>query len=448
MQIENTIYEEYSENSQSMSMEIPGSTSTSTTTLTSHSKLNKTPLKKEELEKIARELKKKLSKASITAKQSLSPTNVRTTPQSKLTRSSPLKRIMSSTTTPKDVISPIRENFPSSSPITYNSLNNTSIGGNNLYSPSGRSPTHIRTPTAVYLASSPLKHAGEDSVGGMDDSPLKRRKKSSPKVKMVLQEISPKESTSIQHALKPSLDMTNNGNNEAVSQVSNVSDANAATTPPSSKQELDNGLKTPTQRHQMLSRLQQNGSGIPQQKQPTGPYNDAEGADLLMYLATSPSPAKPYYQTNTLSTPRTSMQRQVHQQPPQFLAPLPPVSAGSTISASTTTGATVPPVTPKRGANLNRDTPSSRLTPEGFLNSMRGGGLPSQGLTLTPTGFNMNDYVNFFTPSPGAAAARNLLRTPDFNNLINGGGNGTPGMRGKLEGKMLNFNKVLFRDKE
>ncbi|EGW30478.1 uncharacterized protein SPAPADRAFT_63301 [Spathaspora passalidarum NRRL Y-27907] len=445
MEVEHPLYED-----NTMTNEIPA-TSTSTTTLTNHAKLNKTPLKKEELEKIARELKKKLSKASITAKQSLSPTNIRTTPQSKLNRSSPLKKIMSSTT---KEISPIRENFPSSSPITYNSLNNSTVS--NLYSPTGRSPTHIKTPAAMYLASSPLKHTNGDAIG-LDDSPLKRRKKSSPSVKMVLQEISPKEA-SIQHALKPSLDMTNN--KEDAEQTGNP----GTTTPTLSKQELYNGLKTPTQRHQMLSRngtdavshqqqqqqhqQQQQGQQGQHPQQP-GAYNDAEGADLLMYLATSPSPAKPYFQSNALSTPRTSMQRQVQPtQPPQFLAPLPPASAASTISNSST--APPPPVTPKRTANINRDTPSSRLTPGGFLSAMSGGqglGLPSQGLTLTPTGFNMNDYVNFFTPSPGSAAARNLLRTPDFNNLINGG-NGTPGMRGKIEGKMLNFNKVLFRDKE
>ena len=54
----------------------------------------KTPLKKEELEQIARQLKKKLSKASITAKQSLSPTNIKTSTTIALPKSSPLKVIL------------------------------------------------------------------------------------------------------------------------------------------------------------------------------------------------------------------------------------------------------------------------------------------------------------------------------------------------------------------
>lgn len=66
----------------------------------------------------------------------------------------------------------------------------------------------------------------------------------------------------------------------------------------------------------------------------------------------------------------------------------------------------------------------------------------------------MNDYVNFFTPSPGNAMNnKNLLKTPDFNNLLNGSGAGagansalgqTP-LGKKLDGKMLNFNKALFQ---
>lgn len=66
----------------------------------------------------------------------------------------------------------------------------------------------------------------------------------------------------------------------------------------------------------------------------------------------------------------------------------------------------------------------------------------------------MNDYVNFFTPSPGNAMNnKNLLKTPDFNNLLNGSVNGagtnsalgqTP-LGKRLDAKMMNLNKVLFQ---
>lgn len=62
----------------------------STSTTTGSGQKVKTPLKKEELEKIARQLKKKLSKASITAKQSLSPTNMKTMAPN-VPKSSPLR---------------------------------------------------------------------------------------------------------------------------------------------------------------------------------------------------------------------------------------------------------------------------------------------------------------------------------------------------------------------
>lgn len=63
----------------------------------------------------------------------------------------------------------------------------------------------------------------------------------------------------------------------------------------------------------------------------------------------------------------------------------------------------------------------------------------------------MNDYVNFFTPSPGhSALTKNLLRTPDFNNLLNQqGGNDSNVInsnlgKSRVDGKVLNFNRVLF----
>lgn len=230
-------------------------------------------LKKEELEKIAAELKKKLSKASISAKQSLSPTNIRT-------NSSPLK----------SYFTPAKN-----------------------YSPSTKSPTKL---TNTYN----------------EESPTKKRKTSPLKgPQMVLEPLRPTTPTKPSPTLKPSLE----------------------TTPTLPKMELEEVVKTPRS------------------------YNDEreEGADLLMYLATSPSPAK--------YTPRQL----------KFAAP----------------------VTPKRHLQNTSKTPN-RLTP-GF--NFLSNGMPSQGLTLTPTGFNMNDYVNFFTPSPGGELLqKNLLKTPDFNNIM------------------------------
>ncbi|KAG7663000.1 uncharacterized protein J8A68_003469 [[Candida] subhashii] len=379
-------------------------------TTSSGSKL-KTPLKKEELEKIARQLKKKLSKASITAKQALSPTNVR---RPSIPKSSPLKGYLM-----KNNINKTGDYSPnqhmSSSPST------------NLYSPNGKSPTHIRTPAAMYLASSPLKNTmTNDSDDSHLDSPTKKRR-SSPGKRMILEEISPSR-THQQHSLKPSIDLTdNNNNNNTINNTKIPIDRQTTPTSPPKKDpnfSSNQIMKTPTQ-----PRSSHNHNHQHQQPQPFN--TDTEGADLLMYLATSPSPAKPYYSNHT--------PRAIKQQPPPtqptFLAPHPP-----------------PPVTPKQragginGTLANTRTPQNRLTP--FLNNLNAGGtgLPSSGLTLTPTGFNMNDYVNFFTPSPGGTAsinARNLLKTPDFNSLMNG--NNTPrGGSSKVDGKMLNFNKVLF----
>lgn len=272
---------------------------------TSNMSKQKPSLKKEELEKIAAELKKKLSKASLTAKQSLSPTNIRT-------NSSPLKSYF----TPSKNIT--------SSP--------------NLYSPSSKSPTKMN-PT--YLVSPPIH----------EDSPTKKRKtlplKGGPQ--MVLEEIPRPNTPTKQTTLKPSLD-------------------DKVTTPTLAKKELHDSalLKTP--------------------KSKSNNYNDNEGADLLMFLATSPSPAKPYY------TPKHSLPSRDS----KFVQP-------------------APPVTPKRHLQANTKTPNNRLTP-GF--NLFNGGMPSHGLTLTPTGFNMNDYVNFFSPSPGGEMLqKNLLKTPDFSNL-------------------------------
>ncbi|KAK6458143.1 uncharacterized protein RJT20DRAFT_133584 [Scheffersomyces xylosifermentans] len=384
----------------------------------------KAALKKEELEKIAKQLKKKLSKASITAKQSLSPTAIKNT-SSSVPKSSPLK-------------SYITKKQYGSSP-SNNSLINSSP--NTLCSPNGKSPTHLRTPAAIYLSSSPLKNMAADSNEHDEtmDSPTKRRKNSPRKdgkgPQMVLEEIQ-RPNTPSGAGLKPSLELT-------------AADAEKKkleqTTPTLTKREIHG---SPSNNPNILLQT-------PKQSRPTsngGAYNDNEGADLLMYLATSPSPA-PYFSNTPRPINPTS---QIH---PSLSSG--PNSSGSlslshkhTSSAGSQSSfiAPPPPVTPKRHSNNSTRTPQNRLTPSmNLFNSLNNAnGLPSSGLTLTPTGFNMNDYVNFFTPSPGGALNKNLLRTPEFNNLLNGHANGVSDAaaaaagRPKVDGKMLNFNKVQF----
>ncbi|KAK6203293.1 uncharacterized protein RJT21DRAFT_26030 [Scheffersomyces amazonensis] len=450
----------------------------------------KTPLKKEELEKIALELRKKLSRASITAKKSLSPGDIRDNSNSNLNSNS---NSISNSNGNHDISSnsiisnnnTSSNNIAKSSPLkTYilrkqlasSPINNSVTTGflssspNNLYSPSGKSPTHIKTPAAIYLSSSPLKNVA--NISNEEDSPTKRRKHSPSRSgnrspQMILEEISrPNTPSSINRpypaVLKPSLDLTSNNNNNHDDNQMRLKQQQ--TTPTLQKKDLA-FVNTPNILLQ-----------TPKQSRPStvtnGNYNDDEGADLLMYLATSPSPAKPHYS----NTPRTSALLQQHTQFQNAGAG--PSSSLTSTSTSTSSGimkvpppssvsfiVPPPPVTPKRlpnslGHNLaNTKTPQNRLTPSvNLFNASAGGagGLPSQGLTLTPNGFNMNDYVNFFTPSPNSAnlgnananaVSKNLLRTPDFNNLLNGA---TPHItvdgRSKVDGKLLNFNKVLFNN--
>lgn len=369
----------------------------------------KTPLKKEELEQIARQLKKKLSKASITAKQSLSPTNVKTTPMS-LPKSSPLKSyIMKKNAS--------AHNLHNGSPI--NNMDNLNSSPINLYSPNGKSPTHIRTPAAAFLSSSPLKNIAHHDADDMLDSPTKKRK-TSPN-KMVLQEITPERNappTATKNTLKPSLELESTPTKKG----SRSPTKEEQTTPTLPKRELS------TSQNALLK--------TPKQSSNSNGFNDAEGADLLMFLATSPSPARAFYGNTprSVSKPLPSIQQhspsqssqqqqpssqsQPSQQQQQTSQPVPPVlSVSQPNSQSSNSGASAfiappPPVTPKRViTSLNTRTPQNRLTP--FFSSLNGG-LPSQGLALTPTSFNMNDYVTFFTPSPGGAFNKNLLKTPDF----------------------------------
>ena len=379
----------------------------------------KTPLKKEELEQIARQLKKKLSKASITAKQSLSPTNIKTSTTIALPKSSPLKSYI------------MKNNSNDHSPT--NNISNLSSSPINLYSPNGKSPTHIRTPAAAFLSCSPLKNVShaDTSADDMLDSPTKRRK-TSPR-KMVLQEITP-EKVKKESTLKPSLELTSTSTKKKPESPSK----DKTTTPTMAKRELSSQSSTSSSaQNALLKTPKQNSNG--------NGYNDAEGADLLMYLATSPSPARPYLS----NTPRVmnkplpsilqssilqSSQPSQSQSQSQSQTSTTSASASASANASSSAGsgsaanassssssssflAPPPPVTPKRVINSHSNiTPKNRLTP--FFNTLNANGLPSQGLALTPTSFNMNDYVTFFTPSPGGAFNKNLLKTPDFHNSL------------------------------
>lgn len=362
----------------------------------------KTPLKKEELEKIARELKKKLSKASLTAKQSLSPTNVKTTPIS-LPKSSPLKSYIMKKNASAHSMS-------NGSPI--NNMNNLNSSPINLYSPNGKSPTHIRTPAAAFLSSSPLKNMAHNDADDTLESPTKKRK-TSPN-KMFLQEITPERSThtTAKNTLKPSLELEST----PTKKESRSLRKEEQTTPTLPKRELTNSQ--PNSQNAILK--------TPKQTSNSNGFNDAEGADLLMFLATSPSPARPFYGNTPRSvnkplpsiqqpqqhTPSQSSQQQQTSQPATLSLSVSQPSSQSSNSGPSAFIAPPPPVTPKRViTSLNTRTPQNRLTP--FFSSLNGG-LPSQGLALTPTSFNMNDYVTFFTPSPGGAFNKNLLKTPDF----------------------------------
>lgn len=300
----------------------------------------KTPLKKEELEAIAKELKKKLSKALITAKSLLPPV-----------KKLPLKLVASSCRHSPMLLLP------------------------SLYSPH-KLPT--KKPLSVYLLLLPLKAEME--------LPTKR---------MVLEPALPT------RKLKPLM--------EDHGQLRPTPSLQASALPPMNKPQLPLVTTPKQQRRELVKTPQRNG------------YD--EGADLLMYLATSPSPAKPYTQSvfSNNHPPMPSSQGLV-------AATSGGNGGGNNLSFGAAIGNTpkapprtkgdfiapAPPMTPKRGAGGIAKTPQNKLTPGLFL------ALPSQGLTLTPTGFNMSDYVNFFTPSPGGEMlSKNLLKTPDFNNFMN-----------------------------
>lgn len=364
----------------------------------------KTPLKKEELEQIAKQLKKKLSKASATAKKTLSPVNMRNRMGG--TFSSPLKSSLSSS-------SPIA----ASDTLSPNSI---------PYSPRKRSPTQRKTLAVSYLSSSPFKNGPEEDSPG--DSPSNRRtredvkKQREEQPRMILEHV------------EPPLTPPGKDHNQALKLSPPMSSAKQQRTPVLSRKQMFGGtpnilLKTPTQ-----SRPTTNG------------YNDEEGADLLMYLATSPSPSKP-----RSGTPKWTSER--HNAPSSGSSvnlKSRPTTASSGQSSDPNFAVPAIPLTPKRYINSSSRTPRSRLTPSShFFNSMisPGGGLPSSGLTLTPAGFNLNDYVDFFTPSPGnngagngltnTAGSKGFLKTPDFNA-------GVSSNKQKVDGRMINFDKLGF----
>ena len=373
----------------------------------------KTPLRKDELERIAQQLKRRLLKASITAKQAKPPDRTASAisyaslhtgvaNDGSATRTSATSTASSgSAIRSRQHKSPSVNGILSSSPI-------------DLYSPSGRSPTHMRTPSALYnmrrnngsdssLLGSPSRGrtgttsgtvsgtaSGTTSAATTVSAPASASASASASAKqpqMVLQELAP--STPGKHhdgALDaPTLEP---------SPVLN-STSNPQTTPTLPKKQLATLLlQTPTQ----PQRTPRNGNGN---------FNDTEGADLLMYLATSPSPARSF---TTSSSKYNGGNHSANGTSHNFIAP--------------------PPLTPKRPHVINSKTPQ-RLTPlVNLLSTFNAAGLPSSALTLTPAGFNMNDYVNFFTPSPGAAmAAKPVPRTPDVSAK-------------QVDGKMINFDRV------
>lgn len=337
----------------------------------------RTPLRKDELEKIARELKKKLQKASVAAKQLIllaSALNLRNLPESPALQ----------TAMPK--LSPLKNYYMWKRQIAAGSPGVGLLP--NLFSP-GKSPT--LTKPLIFLSSSPLRRKSESEEE--PDSPIKRRRAESGAVRepqMILEEI-PSTPPKNLAALHPLPVLTSNAK------------AAGQTTPTLPKRQ-PNLLKTPTQRRDG--------------------FNDEEGADLLMYLATSPSPAKPY------ATPRATSAPGGNSAPVTTMGK--PSSAGQFLAPA-------PPQTPKRAMFSSAKTPQNRLTPSFHSLVVPGSALPSAGLALTPAGFSMSDYVNFFTPSPSAVgsahanANKSFLKTPDFQGHVTSK---------PVDGKMINFDKV------
>lgn len=383
---------------------------------------------KEEFEQIAKKLKRKLSRASVTAKQLLTSTTA--TAQRLWPPDSPV----SQTSLPKS--SPLKSYYmwkrqgSSSRFPTLNSLPN-------LKSPSGRSP-HL-TQNSEFLSSSPHRR---DSV--QHESPTKSGRtrvassgRSEPQ--MVLQALPTATNGQAKQGLNPLpvLDGKLLSNGTFLPQSQGIAPHNASaslisaslgrrppglgaaisgkssTTPTLSKKQLANqAFATPTQ---------------PGRSEGRSEGTLEEGADLLMYLATSPSPARPLG-----TTPRAVTAPSHHS---VFSAWSKPSGAGNQFLAPQA------PITPKKPLNGNDRTPHRRFSPS--IGGLLGGNLPSEGVSLTPADFNMNDYINFFTPSPAMAATihtgsmtgKNLMQTPNIPGLmLNAASQPT-----SVDAKMINF---------
>lgn len=376
----------------------------------------KPPLHKEDLEKIAKELKAKLAKASVAAKQNLLAAH----------RPVPPDLPVLLTLLPK--LSPLKSYYMWKRQVAGSATKATAAGTATLLYGHVTSLPTLALPGPKLL---PSKHGSsfmytspamlaptsrKDSVGleELNDSPIKRRRSIRTEPTMVLEPLPPSPPHHGLHPL-PVLDRSHNRPTRQLLQRL--------------LQALPSGsLNTPYARRGSHSAQALAKKDNPLLRTPTSrgdAYNDEEGADLLMYLATSPLVPKLYG-----NTPRAAVG----------------AGPGAALAAASLGKATgqfmAPPLTPKRTAISTAKTPQNRLVPAIYGNlAVPGSALPSAGLALTPAGFNMNDYVNFFTPSPGTAAVhslsgRVLLRTPDFNGHVQ-----VP-VRTNVDGKMIDFDKA------
>lgn len=380
---------------------------------------------KEEFEQIAKKLKLKLSRASVTAKQLLTTAN----PSSQ--RQWPPDSPVSQTSLPKS--SPLKSYYmwkrqgSSSKLPTLNSLPN-------LKSPNGKSP--VTSEASTVLSSSPMKPAADN------ESPTKLyrnriRAAGRPEPQMVLQAL-PAASPQAKLSLNPlPVIEEKHLSNGAVlvqqgpqgpssvphSSALPLTSASLGRRPPGFSNGVSKSSTTPT-----LSKKQLANQAFATPTQPgRSESSQDEGADLLMYLATSPSPARPYG-----TTPRVGMAPSHHT---VFSAWSKPSAAGNQFLAPQ------PPITPKKPLIGNDRTPHRRFSPS--LGGMLGGNLPSEGVSLTPADFNMNDYINFFTPSPaiaasmhpGSMAGKSLMQTPNRQGLAQS----SASQPAPVDAKMINF---------
>lgn len=365
-------------------------------------------MNKEEFEQIAKKLKRKLSRASVTAKQLLTSTTANA--QRLLPPDSPVLQTLLPKSSPLKSYYMWKRNGSSGRVPTLNSLPN-------LRSPNGASP---KLADSSLLLSSPSKGPSEHNESLTKLHRNRAGAAGRPEPQMVLQALPPAASPQklgltplpiLDGKLLAASTFPNNSTaplqphlvgNAAASLTSAslgrrppnfnpVASMKSSTTPTLSKKQLANqAFATPTQ------------PGRPESTQD-------EGADLLMYLATSPSPARPFG-----TTPRAVIAPSHHS---VFSAWSKPSGNGAQFIAPQ------PPMTPKKPLGVSDRTPHRRFSPS--LGGLLGGNLPSEGVSLTPADFNMNDYINFFTPSPamaatmnpGSVAGKGLMQTPNLSAL-------------------------------